>query len=242
VPETAAITEIWRYPVASLGGERLEVASISNLGIEGDRTHVLLDLETGEVAAPESSTRWHPALFLRAEQGDVTTVSGPGFGRLEVSPELDEALADHFGFRCGVRAVGTPTSSATCGFGHAQLRYEMAPLHLITTGDMAGLKANLPEVEVGVKRFRANLVIDTGEVSDNWVGLEWSLNGIAGQVIDRTKRCGMTMIAQPGLGSNPEILRNLVRNRQRCMGVYANVGTAGMTSVNYEIRFSRPTG
>lgn len=239
--ETAAITEIWRYPVASLGGERLEVASISHLGIEGDRTHVLLDLETGEVAAPESSARWHPAMFLRAEQGDATTVSGPGFGRLEVGPDLDAALADHFGFRCGVRAVGTRICSGGRDLGHAGLRYEVAPLHLITTGDMAGLKAHLPDVEVGVERFRPNLVIDTGEVSDNWVGLEWSLNSIAGQVTDRTKRCGMTIIAQPALGSNPEILRTLVRNRQRCMGVYANVSAAGMASVNCKIRFGSST-
>ena len=32
------VTEIWRYPVKTMAGEKLQLASVGALGIEGDRT------------------------------------------------------------------------------------------------------------------------------------------------------------------------------------------------------------
>ena len=41
------VLELWRYPVKSLQGERLEVAEIGPDGVAGDRQWALFDLETG---------------------------------------------------------------------------------------------------------------------------------------------------------------------------------------------------
>ena len=43
------ITQIWRYPVKSMGGERLELCSVESLGIPGDRGWALRDETTGEI-------------------------------------------------------------------------------------------------------------------------------------------------------------------------------------------------
>ena len=36
------VLELWRYPIKSIGGERLDVAEVAEFGIVGDRTiHIL---------------------------------------------------------------------------------------------------------------------------------------------------------------------------------------------------------
>jgi uncharacterized protein YcbX len=47
------VAEIWRYPVSSVGGERITRAELSAVGMEGDRQFGLIDTETGKPAAPE---------------------------------------------------------------------------------------------------------------------------------------------------------------------------------------------
>src|SRR6476469_2123982 len=41
------IAELWRFPVKSLGGERLDRADIETDGLSGDRRFALFDVETG---------------------------------------------------------------------------------------------------------------------------------------------------------------------------------------------------
>lgn len=41
------LLEIWRYPVSSLAGERLELARVDAGGLRGDRTHALFELQSG---------------------------------------------------------------------------------------------------------------------------------------------------------------------------------------------------
>ena len=44
-----AVSEIWRYPVKSMGGESLDASPIGDLGIFGDRAYALRDEEAGEI-------------------------------------------------------------------------------------------------------------------------------------------------------------------------------------------------
>ena len=41
------VAELWRYPVKSLQGERLDSAPLSAGGVEGDRAYAIYDLDTG---------------------------------------------------------------------------------------------------------------------------------------------------------------------------------------------------
>src|SRR5437763_1264535 len=41
------VLELWRYPVKSLQGERLEEAAVDDLGIAGDRRWALFDRDSG---------------------------------------------------------------------------------------------------------------------------------------------------------------------------------------------------
>jgi uncharacterized protein len=57
------VTEIWRYPVKSMGGERLEQASVGRLGVPGDRGWALRDESAGEI---RGAKKFPPLLRCRA--------------------------------------------------------------------------------------------------------------------------------------------------------------------------------
>jgi uncharacterized protein len=73
--------------------------------------------------------------------------------------------------------------------------------------------------------------VDTCADENDWVGSQVAIGTYRGTVTEKTKRCGMTMIAQTDLPEDHEILRSIVRSRQRCLGVYANVGCEGVISI-----------
>jgi uncharacterized protein YcbX len=74
-------------------------------------------------------------------------------------------------------------------------------------------------------------VIDSTEAEDTWIGRTISSGAFKGIIQERTKRCGMTMVAQPGLSEEADILRTIVKTGERCLGVYATVATDGMVAL-----------
>jgi uncharacterized protein YcbX len=64
------VSEIWRYPVKSLGGETLTTATVTPVGIEGDRGWGLADLATGKVL----TGRREPSLLFAAARLDGADV------------------------------------------------------------------------------------------------------------------------------------------------------------------------
>ena len=52
---------------------------------------------------------------------------------------------------------------------------------------------------------------------------------------EATKRCGMTLIAQPGFEDDPEILRSIVRHNNRRLGIYCSIDRIGTLAVGDEL-------
>jgi uncharacterized protein YcbX len=65
------VTELWRYPVKSMGGEQLEAAHVGELGIVGDRGWGVFDLATGTVLTARRSPQ---LLFASARVVDGNVV------------------------------------------------------------------------------------------------------------------------------------------------------------------------
>jgi uncharacterized protein YcbX len=222
------VQQLWRYPVSSLGGERLSRLAITGGGVHGDREYVLVDVATGEVAAPETTPRWRRCVLLAARslQSHQVLVSSANWEFKVGDAALDQAVSEFMGFPCGIRRVGSSDDPSSLN-GHYAPRYEISPLHVLTTSNLASLQAAVPDSAVDVRRFRPNLVIDSIELEDTWVGDKLETGSYSGTVIEATKRCGMTMIAQPGVDEDPDVLRAVVRGRGRRFGVYADVTREG---------------
>jgi uncharacterized protein YcbX len=66
--DTAAgtVTGIWRFPVKSMRGERLQQADLTERGFLGDRAFALLDKETGRIVSAKSVRRFPDMLACQA--------------------------------------------------------------------------------------------------------------------------------------------------------------------------------
>src|SRR5262245_12619031 len=62
--QVGTLRELWRYPVKSLGGERLAAARVSKQGLVGDRVWAFVDAASGEIRSAKQIPR---LLGLRAE-------------------------------------------------------------------------------------------------------------------------------------------------------------------------------
>ncbi len=225
------VTEIWRYPVSSIGGERLESAQLSALGISGDRLFGLIDAATGMPAVPEKEHRWRQALHLNAETlaDSLPVISFPnGSSYLLNEPDLKPALSAYFGFAV---TVATYAHSGRADFPLTQYRHQYFPAHVLTTTSLRHI-ATLGNIDVvDCRRFRPNFMIEpsdgSGFVEDRWIGSRLRLGEVRLVAQEETKRCGVTFISQPGLDEEPEILRNILRYNKRHLGIYCAVESVG---------------
>ena len=65
-----AISELWRFPVKSMQGERATRLEIDEAGVVGDRTFAILDATTGKIASAKHSAAWPGLLDCRAESAE----------------------------------------------------------------------------------------------------------------------------------------------------------------------------
>lgn len=237
------IEEIWRYPVSSLGGERLTSVEIDETGIVGDRQWCIADAGSGEVATPEKQERWRPALFLESRLTDNSAEIGfPDGCWLDVSDDgIDAKLTGHFGFQTTVLAYEKTGARDPSGRGIGVNRYEPSPLHLITSSSLDQLSNLLGNETVDGRRFRPNMVLRTEGQAEfrekAWIGQHLNLgSGVVIEASEETKRCGMTLIAQPDIHENAEILRTILRQNKRNFGIYASVEKTGAITVGDSIR------
>lgn len=77
-----AISEIWRYPVKSLGGEPMDTATVESDGLRGDHMWAVVDVETGRVASAKRAKLWGALLRCEARLLDDTDLAD--LGALEI--------------------------------------------------------------------------------------------------------------------------------------------------------------
>ncbi len=76
------------------------------------------------------------------------------------------------------------------------------------------------------RRFRPSVLIET-EAGEGFMENDWMVSrgikiGDADiRVTEASRRCGMTLFAQPGLSEEPDVLRGIMRHNKRNLGVYA---------------------
>lgn len=230
------ITELWRYPVSSVGGEQLNAMELEGAAAPFDRRWALVDSDSTKPASPENDARWRPALFLRSRltSGDVEIGFPDGEWLEGNDPYLRDRLFRHFGFAVELASYGT-----AAGKGVVEIRYQPSPVHVVTTASLEYLASIAATNDVASRRFRPTMVIRTekqdGFVEHGWLGRTIMIGTATLEASEETKRCGMTLIAQPGLDENPEILRSVVRHNRRFLGIYCTVAQPGHISVGDEV-------
>ncbi|QCI99449.1 MOSC domain-containing protein [Agrobacterium larrymoorei] len=235
------VKQLWRYPVSSLGGEACGSTFVDENGLSGDRQFGLFDAD-GILAAPEKDPRWRPALFLSSwiDEEGKTYIRFPDGAEFRVSDaELHDRLSAHFGFAVSVGQYADVTANLEPRLPVISRSYAASPLHLLTTGSLKMLEGQLASKEADARRFRPSLLLATEEedgfIEDSWIGAILHIGNVRAIVIERTKRCGMTLIAQPDLPEQPDVLRTILRNNHRCLGIYCDIIDNGIVKVGSDV-------
>lgn len=247
---TAAITELWRYPVKSLQGERVDHTEITDV-IPGDRGWGVVAIDTGELLSAkrvpqllEGAARLdgHDRCVLTLPQGEIGSDDAAADEALSTWLDRDVRLARP-----------TPGESATIGIdwdeGQAELPDELpvfefptqpgwffdstSSLHLIGTATLDTLDAEVGAGAGDVRRFRPNLVVETTDAwfEDHWVDETLSIGTATAWVKKRTDRCVVITRAQPGFEASRDTLVHLARTHGRDAGISLQPRSPGSVAV-----------
>lgn len=228
------VAELWRYPVKSLGGERLESTRIGELGIPGDRAFGIVDVASGKVLTARREPRllfatatWHDgeveieadgqrldddAALSRWLDRPVRLVRAGPVGGIYENPEDIDNEADWQSWRGPGDAW------------HDNGRIRLSLVSMDTLGDWAP------------QRFRANVLLDDGRGEDALVGREVALGSARLKVTQRIHRCIMVARPQPDLTADLDILRAINRERDGCLAVGALVTRSGNVEAGDRLR------
>lgn len=199
----ATVYELWRYPVKSMQGERLDGARLSERGVEGDRAHAVRDQDTGKIASAKHPQKWGALLQCTAR---ITSRGGAMETLCVTLPDGRQITARHDDWAdvnaalCSmtshvVRLVNvvpetpeidrywpdmeglalrdTVTSNVIGQGAPVGTFFDFAPLHLLTTATLAALLALYPASQVDRRRFRPNLVVKTPATTRGFVENDW---------------------------------------------------------------------
>jgi uncharacterized protein YcbX len=234
------IREIWRYPVSSMGGERLTSANVGPGGVAADRLWGVVDTRDGDVAAPEKRRHWRPLPNLSSRMGET----GPEISSSDEvwlpadSAEARALLSAHLGFPA---ALMPHTPHETSRPGHVAPRYARADLHLLTTASirkLADLLGNPGEIDS--RRFRPNIVVETGHEFDGFaeqrlVGSRLTIGEVTIVISESCARCSFTALAQGKLSFEPAVLHQIAQHGGGGFGVLCSVESAGSIRVGDEV-------
>jgi uncharacterized protein YcbX len=245
----ATVAELWRFPVKSFQGERLEVAEIDGRGVVGDRDWALVDPGTGKLLSAKRHARLFEAAARTVDGQVVVTLPG-GRELVAGDPAASAALGTWLGFEVELRHVAADTRlgyEMTFDPPHDDAEYieipappgsfrDLADLHLVSTATLAAVRDARPDLDWDVRRFRPNVVadLDAGAApfaEDGWCGGEVRLGGAVVRVDQPTVRCAMPLRAQPGLVRQARLYDALEELHANHLGVYASVVTPGRVAV-----------
>jgi MOSC domain-containing protein len=213
------VAEIWRYPVKSMAGERLDSCLITESGLEGDRRWALVDGTPNRAGKPLTVREAEQLLTYRTRlAGDSVQVVTPG-GEMRL---LDGRL---------VADLAAEMSRPLTLRDSAGLNYDDSPVLVVNLNTVAafGLSAG---VEVDRRRFRANLYLDGLEPEEElrWLSRRIHAGGAELEVVSRCERCVVITHDPDTTQASPELLRVLTKTSETCMGVYCRVVRRGMVA------------
>jgi uncharacterized protein YcbX len=238
------VVSLWRYPVKSMQGEELEVASVGDLGIVGDRQWALVDLGTGlsltarrvpELLFASARLAGDPAapdVEIELPDGTVTTDDAALSAWLGRDVALRRAAAGVTG-RYEIAGdfedeAGSPWFEwdGPEGTFHDSGRTRVS---VLGTGSIGTWER---------RRFRGNVLVETETIGaeEALIDHRITLGGAVLDVVKAIDRCVMTTRPQPGgIERNLDVLRTINAERATHLGVGALVVSPGEVAVGDEL-------
>jgi uncharacterized protein YcbX len=207
------ISDLWRYPVKSMAGERLERACLGVNGVPGDRLLYVVDSRE-QILSARTKPRLLQHEATLGSDGEVL-VDGMPWRSPEVARAVEAAA--------GSDARLVPASGNE--------RFDILPLLVATDGAIEAFGHDS-------RRLRPNIVVSgvNGLTERSW---QWRMLSAGDAVValaDLRVRCVMTTWDPDSLEQNVDVLREIRTNFDGTLALNAWAGREGWVAVGDEVR------
>lgn len=235
--EIGNIEAIFRYPVKSMRGERMETANLGWHGIVGDRRLALRRVDNRS-GMPWLTASKLPDLLLFTPQGRQDPPDGDLPTHIRTPDDLELPV---FGEELAAeieRRYGAPVQMMQLRHGI----FDEASISVIASDTVRAI-GRLAGRKVDVRQFRPNIVVRLLRPNpfeeDAWVGGVLSFgegdDAPAMAVTMRDERCSMLNLDPDSAASAPEVMKAVVRANQNNAGIYGVVTRVGRLAVGQTI-------
>ncbi len=237
--QTRILSEIWIYPVKSLGGIRLSTANVMEKGLQYDRRWMLVD-ENGKFLTQRTTPKM--ALFALKSEGNGFWVTygddavllptedlssgkiikaqvwGDSVEVLEANMAINAWFSERLEMSC--RLVSFPEENPRLIDPHFRIAKESVsladgyPMLIIGQASLDDLNKRL-ETPVPTNRFRPNLVFTEGEPYEEDAWKEFSVGTNRFMGVKPCARCVLTTVDQATGVKGREPLLTLSRYRKQ---------------------------
>lgn len=197
-----SVGSLWRYPVKSMLGERIDACEVGDRGVAGDRAYALLDVATGKVVSAKHPRLWGGMFsFSAAYLTEPVVGDAPPLVRITLpdgstitsdDASVDESLSEAIGRKVvlsssppkvakieeewldieGAGPHRSKTTEETLAAVAPGTFFDATPLHVLTTSSLARFAELSPESAWDERRFRPNVVVRTDGAG--FVENEWA--------------------------------------------------------------------
>jgi len=210
-----SLGQLWRYPVKSMAGEQIQRATLTDLGVPGDRLVW--------VRGPEgvrTARRQYQLLGLRgtlSPEGEVLVNGHPWDS--PVAAELVRAAAGEDAW----------LERAPTGY-----QFDILPLLVATDGAVAAFGRD-------IRRLRPNLLISGVDGMDEttWEGAELIIGDAIIELDSLRGRCPMTTVDPDTITRDPAVLKDIGRRFGGRLALNAAVGRGGEIVVGNPVTLHR---
>jgi uncharacterized protein YcbX len=231
------VEAIFRYPVKSMAGERLEAANLGWHGLDGDRRLAFRRIDNRS-GFPWLSASKVPEMLLFAPQrrGNGAPSDLPTHIRTPDGKEMSvfgEELAREIG-----RRYGAPVQMMQLDHG----TFDEATISVIASDTVREI-GRLAGRSLDVRRFRPNVVVrllrSVPFQEDEWVGGMLSFgdgdDAPAINVTMRDVRCSIVNLDPDSASSASEVMKAVVQVHQNTAGIYGAVTRIGRLAVGQTV-------
>lgn len=203
------VSEIWRYPVKSLKGERLNETDITKLGIPGDRQIAVIRTINGRFLTSRSKPK------LLGLQGSINESGVPTIN----GHRWDSAEA----LRLVLEAAGEPVTLEQIPAPQA---FDILPLLVATDGAARYLN-------IDHRRLRPNILLaDVPDLEERkWPGKVLAIGEVRIHTKKLRDRCVMTTFDPDTQAQDPSVLLRIVRELDGSTALDSSIITPGKIHV-----------
>ena len=239
------VAALWRWPVKSMGGERVRALRVDGRGAGGDRTHAVYHDHKGAhkpLTAREAPRllAWHAAYPFNQDGSldprdppRATVVTPDGHHYVWGDPRLRTALVDDLG-----RDVDLVRNVE----GIQDLERSL----LLTTA--ASLEALGDELDgpIDLRRFRPNVHLELD--AEPWAEFGWEggeivfEGGVRVRLLHPCERCAIPTRNPDTQEKWPELLRHLTAHHGMAFGVNGRVVGSGRIEIGEQVQVLSATG